>query len=57
MVSSLSSLRAMSSSYTEQGEASYASCSVECHRMHVSTVLGLGWFFRWLCRFGDGMLY
>jgi len=46
MVFSLSLLRAMSSSYTEQEEASCASCSAECHRMHVSIALGLGWFFR-----------
>jgi len=56
MVSFLSLLRAISSSYTEQGGASYASCSAECHRMCVGIVLRLGWFFRWLCQSGDGML-
>jgi len=57
MVFSLSLLRAMSSLYTEQGGASYASCSAECCRMHVGIVLRLGWFFRWLHRSEDGMLY
>jgi len=49
-------LRAMSSSCTEQGGASYASCSAECHRMHIGIVPRLGWFFCWLRRSGDGML-
>jgi len=56
MVFSLSLLKAMSSSYTERGEASYANCSAECCRMHIGIVLRLGWFFCWLCRSGDGML-
>jgi len=56
MVFSLLLLKAISSSYTEQEGASCASCSVECHRMHVGIVLGLGWFFRWLRWSGDGML-
>jgi len=56
MVFSLSLLRAMNSSCTEKGGASCASCSAKCCRMHVSIVLGLGWFFCWLRQFGDGML-
>jgi len=46
MVSSLLLLRAISSLYTEQEEASCASCSAECCRTHISIALGLGWFFR-----------
>jgi len=56
MVFSLLLLKAMSSSYTEQGEASCASCSVEYCRICIGIVLRLGWFFRWLCQSGDGML-
>jgi len=56
MVFSLWLLRAMSSSCTEQGGASYASCSAECRRMCVGIVLRLGWFFRWLHQSEDGML-
>jgi len=49
-------LRAMSSSCTEQGEASCASCSAECCRMRVSIIPMLGWFFCWLRQSEDGML-
>jgi len=56
MVFSLSLLRAMSSSYTEREGASCASCSAECRRVHVGTVLVLGWFFCWLHQSEDGML-
>jgi len=56
MVFSLLLQRAMNSSYTEQGEASCASCSAECRRMHVGTALGLGWFFCWLHQSEGGML-
>jgi len=34
-------LKAMSSSCTERGGASYASCSAECRRMHIGIVLGV----------------
>jgi len=49
-------LKAMSSLYTERGGANCASCSAECRRMHVGTVLRPGWFFCWLCQSEGDML-